>query len=135
MTRRFDPAFADRVVALAADGLSRAETAVALGVSLADFDAWAKDNQVFAAALADADTLARAWWDRQPREAMASGKSFRVALWAKVMAQRYGRPGHTPRAPDTGKPPPVRARYELPDNGTSRRRTGEGGRARQGKNA
>jgi hypothetical protein len=133
MTRAYDPDLAARIVALAADGLSRAETAVALGASLADFDAWSQQHEAFAAALADADTAAQAWWQRQAHEAMASGKTFRINLWAKVMAQRYGRPGHTPRAPNPGKPAPVRARYELPDNGTSRRRGGEGGRARTGK--
>jgi hypothetical protein len=131
--RSYNPAIDERLLALAADGLSRAEIAVELGVSLADFDAWSAREPGFAAILADADTRSQAWWHRQAQEAMASGQSFRISLWAKVMAQRYGRAGHTPRAPNSGKPAPVRARYELPDNGTSRRPKGEGARARTGK--
>ena len=53
---------ADRLVALAADGLSRARITVALGASRADSAAWAKHHETCATALADANTLARAGW-------------------------------------------------------------------------
>ena len=126
MTRPPDPDAAARVVALAADGLSRAEIAVALGASLADFDAWSKSCASFAAALDDADTLTRAWWDRQPREALASGKPFRAAAWAKAMAQRYGRQANAARAPEKAddRRPVITARINIPDNGRTRRRWG-----------
>jgi hypothetical protein len=122
--RPYDPDFAAQVVRLAGDGLFRAEIAVELGVSLADFGAWAAAYPDFAVALADADTATHAWWTGQAREAMSNReKSFRVTLWAKVMAQHYGRQGDLPRK-RTEKPEPkpvVRARYEIPDNGKERR--------------
>jgi hypothetical protein len=121
--RPYDPAFAERVVQLAAEGLFRAEIASELGVSLDDFAAWATLHPDFAVALADADRATRAWWERQAREAMSSGKSFRSALWAKVMAQNYGWSGHLAREP-ADRPaakPVVLARYEIPDNGKERR--------------
>jgi hypothetical protein len=125
--RSYNPAIDERLLALAAEGLSRAEIAVELGVSLADFDVWSAGEPGFAALLADADSRSEAWWQRQAGEAFAGGKSIRLSLWAKVMAQRYGRAGHPPRQkPDPAKPPVAEARYVLPDNGTSRRRKGKG---------
>ncbi|HEX3919008.1 MAG TPA: hypothetical protein VHW60_16850 [Caulobacteraceae bacterium] len=121
--RSYDPDFAERVVAQGRSGLSRAEIASALCASLSDFEAWATQHPAFAAALADADTEARAWWEAQPRLAMQTGATFRAAAWAKVMAQRYGRSSDRPRQ-DTreqkarGK---VTARLDIPDNGRRRR--------------
>jgi len=121
--RSYNPAIDERLLALSAEGLSRAEVAVELGVSLADFDAWSAGEPGFAAVLADADTRSQAWWQRKAGEAMAGGKSIRVSLWAKVVAQRYGRAGHSPRQkPGAAKQPIVRARVNLPDNGRGRRR-------------
>ena len=123
--RSYNPAIDERLLALAAEGLSRAEIAVELGVSLADFDVWSDREPGFAALLADADSRSQAWWQRQAGEAMAGGKSIRVSLWAKVVAQRYGRAGHSPRQrPDTAKPPAPRARINIPDNGRARRPRG-----------
>ncbi len=120
--RTYQPAFAERAVAEARAGLSRAEIAAALGASLADFEAWAATHAAFAAALADADTVARAWWDEQPRAALNSGKLFKATAWAKAMAQRYGRSADRPPAAKAARPPPrVAARVELPDNGRERR--------------
>jgi hypothetical protein len=124
IVRPYDPSFAERIVELARDGLFRDEIALELGVSVADFEAWASLNPPFALALADADTATCAWWNRQPREAMAANKPFRATLWAKVMAQHYGRPGHLPRKP-ADKPavrPVIADHYDIPDNGRRRRR-------------
>jgi len=126
--RSYNPAIDERLLALAAEGLSRAEIAVELGVSLADFDVWSDREPGFAALLADADSRSQAWWQRQAGEAMAGGKSIRVSLWAKVTAQRYGRAGHFPRQkPAAAKPPVVRARINIPDNGRTRRPKGGAG--------
>ena len=122
--RPYDPSFAERVVGLASGGLFRDEIARELGASLADFDAWASQHPDFAAALDDADTATSAWWNRQPREAMSQNRPFRATIWARVMAQHYGRPGHLSRKP-ADKPaarPAPRVRYEIPDNGRRRRK-------------
>jgi hypothetical protein len=130
--RSYNPAIDERLLALAAEGLSRAEIAVELGVSLADFDAWSAREPGFAAVLADADTRSEAWWQRQAGEAFAGGKSIRLSLWAKVTAQRYGRAGHPPRqsqkSPERVVGPAVR--INIPDNGRSRRRKSAGGKGR-----
>jgi hypothetical protein len=124
--RPYDPHLANGVALQGALGLSRAEIAAQLGVSLADFDAWAAEQPAFAQALADADTQARAWWDAQPREILASGRMFRAAAWAKGYAQRFGRSADRPRPPAKAadKTPRVTARIELPDNGRERRPPG-----------
>jgi hypothetical protein len=123
MPRRYDPSFAERAVSLAGErGLGRAEIAVELGVNLEDFGAWAADDPTFATALADADTRAEAWWLAQPRLAMHSDKPFRIAVWAKAVAQRYGRSAHSSRPIEKALAKPVvLARYEIPDNGKERR--------------
>jgi transposase-like protein len=131
--RRYDPAFAARIIELAsAEGLTRAELATALGVSERDFDAWAETHADFAVALADSDSLACAWWDTAPRRALATGEPFRVGIWAKAVAQRYGRSAHRPlekAEPDARDVEPD-VIIEIPDNGRSRRR-----RARAAKKA
>ncbi len=122
--RPYDPSFANRVVELASNGLFRDEIACELGVSLADLETWSSQHPEFAGALADADTATSAWWNRQPREAMSHNKPFRATIWAKVMAQHYGRAGHLPRKP-ADKPaakPVLAAHYDIPDNGRRRRR-------------
>ena len=120
--RAYDPAFAARVVELARGGLLPPEIAVELAASLADFSAWEAAHPDFATALADAQTAAWAWWNTQAREAISTNKTFRSALWAKVMAQNFGRSGNLLRKP-ADRPaarPVVRARYEIPDNGKER---------------
>ena len=121
--RPYDPAFAARIVELAGKGLFRAEIAIELAASLADFEAWSDDHTDFAVALADADTAAYAWWNRQALEALTTNKPFRSTLWAKVMAQHFGRQGHLPRkaVEKPEKKPVVRVRYKIPDNGKERR--------------
>jgi hypothetical protein len=121
--RQYDPSYAARVVTIAGDnGFGRAEIAVELGVNLENFSAWAAAYPEFATALADADARAEAWWLAQPRLAMHSDKPFRIAIWAKAMAQRYGRSAHSSRRIDQQPAKPVvKVRYEIPDNGRPRR--------------
>jgi hypothetical protein len=121
--RPYDPRHAETVVTHGALGLSRAEIAAQLGVSLADFGAWSGEHPDFAVALADADTLARAWWDTQPRLALASREPFKGAAWAKGYAQRFGRSSDRPRPPtQSAQEPDVETIFEIPDNGRWRRR-------------
>jgi hypothetical protein len=121
--RPYDPALADRLIELGREGLCRSEMAARLDVLLADFDAWAAAEPAFAVALERAETQARAWWESQPRLALENGKPFRAAVWAKAMAQRYGRQSDRPsaKAADAKKPVRVEAIFEIPDNGRDRR--------------
>ncbi|HEY1427675.1 MAG TPA: hypothetical protein VGF50_13475 [Caulobacteraceae bacterium] len=120
MTRPYDPSFIQRLRPFAAQGMSRFEIGEQLGLSTADFDVWAAAHPPFAIALADADTIARAWWDAQPRKALTSREPFRAAAWAKAMQQRYGRTGH--RKVEPKAPPRVEAIFDLPESGRRRRR-------------
>lgn len=125
-SKAYDPAFAWGVVELGREGLSRAEIAARIGVPIATLEAWAADQPALAEGLALADTEARAWWDRQPREALRGGESFRSTLWAKVMAQRYGsairRARPDPEADESGaEAAAASARVELPRNGREAR--------------
>ncbi|HVN01351.1 MAG TPA: hypothetical protein VMT68_14170 [Caulobacteraceae bacterium] len=119
--RPFDPSYAPRIVELAeTQGLTRAELAKALGASERDFEAWAATRGDFAVALADADSLARAFWDTAASRALSTGEPFRIGIWAKLMAQRYGRSANRPREKaDTA--PKRRVRFNIPDNGRERK--------------
>jgi hypothetical protein len=120
--RPYDPDCAARVVELARGGLTHAQIAVEIGASLADFEAWSSQHDGFAVALADADTAAVAYWDDEACAALKTGKPFRANLWAKFMALRFGRPGHSSRRTEkVVAKPVVLARYEIPDNGRPRR--------------
>jgi hypothetical protein len=121
--RPFDPAVSARAIDLARQqGLGRAEIAVELGANLEDFAAWATAHPAFATALADADTQAEAWWLAQPRLALHGAQPFRIAVWAKAMAQRYGRSAHSARRTEKDPAKPVvLARVNIPDNGRKRR--------------
>jgi hypothetical protein len=118
----YDPQFARGVVELGRAGLSRAEMAARIGVSVAAVEGWMAEHAEFAEAMALAETEARAWWDALPRDAMARGVSFRADVWSKVMAQRYGSLAHRPRHAqdpdgDANEAAAPRARVELPRNG------------------
>jgi len=127
--RPYDPTLCERIVSLAAaQGLDRSEIASALGASLRDFDAWAESNAAFAVALADADTLADAWWHAQRRLALQSDRPHTANAWTRALAQRHGRSAHSSRrvekAPARSGVPArsaVKVRYDIPDNGKERR--------------
>jgi len=122
---QFEPSFADQVVNLGRDGLSRAEISAKLGVSLRQLAIWADQHPAFDRALDLADTEARAWWDRIAREAVLKDGVFRATAWAKAMAQR-ARPASSrgPTDVKVDKPRP-RIRVEIPDNGRPLRRRPE----------
>ncbi len=127
------PALAQQIVALGREGLSRAEIAVGLGLDEPALRRLADQHPALAAALVRAETEARAWWDRQAREAVTKDGQFHPAAWIKAMAQRYGSQSHRPRPnakADTVRPiPPWEldedpVRFDIPDNGKERRRRG-----------
>jgi hypothetical protein len=123
LPRPYDIALATRVVDLARDGLTHAQIAVELGFNLDDFAAWSAEHREFATALADANCAAYAFWDGEAQAAVKSGKPFRANLWAKFIAQSFGRTRHPPRRieKDAVQKPVVLARVNIPDNGRKRR--------------
>jgi hypothetical protein len=122
-SRPYHPDYAARVIELAGAGRTPALIAVELSVSLEDFAAWAAADRDFTVALADAQTIARAWWEGKAWRAMVTGETFHIGIWSKAMTQLFGRAGHTSR-PIEEKPagqPVIRARVNIPDNGRKRR--------------
>jgi hypothetical protein len=113
----YDPEFAERVVGLGREGLSRAEIAVQLGVGLRQFAVWAARYPEFDQALDLAETEALAWWRRLPREAVMKGGVFHPAVWAKAMALWSRTPAQ--RGASDAKVAQTRTQLivELPDNG------------------
>lgn len=116
-TPDYDPQFAQRVVELGREGLSRPEIAVELGVGLRQLAAWAARHVEFDQALDLAETEALAWWRRLPREAVRKGDVFHPAVWAKAMALWTRTP--VQRGPSDAKVAQTRPqiRIEIPDNG------------------
>ena len=113
----YEPAFAQQVVELGREGLSRAEIAVQLGVGLRQLAVWAVRHPEFEQALDLADTEALAWWHRLPREAVVKDGVFRATIWAKAMALRTRNPAQ--RGPSDAKVAQTRRPviFEIPDNG------------------
>jgi hypothetical protein len=113
----YDPEFAQRVVELGREGLSRAEISVQLGVGLRQVAVWAARHPEFDQALDLAETEALAWWRRLPREAVLKGDVFHPAVWAKAMALWTRTPAQ--RGPSDAKVAQTRPqiRIEIPDNG------------------
>ncbi len=116
---------AERVVRLGRDGLGRAEIAAALGVGLAELARMEGRSERLAAALVRAADAERAWWEAQPREALAAGARFSTGAWRDAMRWRFGDAGAAAgRAagagagvPGAGEPDRPRAIYLIPDNG------------------
>jgi hypothetical protein len=123
---RYDAAFIDRVIDLGREGLTRAEVAAALGVSVERLVVWASEHSDFAYALERAASESLAWWDALPRAAVMKDNVFHPAVWSKAMVQRFGSPAHrTLREQDQAeKPKPDEleelATFDIPDNGRER---------------
>lgn len=114
---------AERAIALGRKGLGRAEIAAALDVGLAELVAMEARSLRFAQAMRRAAELERAWWEAQPREALAAGARLDVGAWREVMRWRFGAAdgaaGGRPAAAVAEAQEPARPRtiYLLPDNG------------------
>lgn len=81
---------AERIVRLGRGGLSRVEIAAAIGVGAAALGRLEARSGRVAAALAKAAEAERAWWEAQPREALAAGARFNASAWRAAMGWRFG---------------------------------------------
>jgi len=96
--------------------MGRREIASALGFSIGELDAMAAAQPSLAAALARAEDEAWAWWAGLPRRAFAARAKFSLFAWREAMCVRFG------EEPDPEPPREPPARFEFPDNGTTRGR-------------
>ena len=123
---------AARVVALGRQGLSRTEIGPALDMEMAELAAREAADAAFARALRRAEEAERAWWEAQPREALAAGARLDTGAWREAMRWRWGGGAGEAEAADaagaaTGAAvePAAAARptvrYYIPDNLRERR--------------
>ncbi len=121
MSAAYDPSLIARVIELGAEGLSRAEIASSLDVTLQRLALWSAEHPEFHEALERADTEALAWWHRQPRLAVNQGGAFHASVWAKAIAERERKPGQRGASDVKAAPPRRRVIFDIPDNGRRRR--------------
>src|SRR5690242_9955116 len=79
-----------RVIGLGREGLGRWEIAAALDLGMAELGELEAADAGFAAAMRRAADLERAWWEAQPREALAAGVRLQVTAWREAMGWRFG---------------------------------------------
>ena len=114
-----DAGLAARVIALGRRGCSRAEIGPALGLEMAALEA--EDADV-ARALRLAAEAERAWWEGQPREALAEpGARFNAGAWREAMRWRFGAEvagaaGADEATAEAAEPERPRVHYYLPEN-------------------
>lgn len=84
----YDPAFCERVVTLAKDGLTLTEIAIRLGVLRATLYEWEASRPEFSDALSRARELSKGWWEAKARNGLEK-QVFQANLWTKIMAARF----------------------------------------------
>lgn len=85
---KYDPAFCDRVLELGAQGMSKVEIAMDLGVCRKTIDNWAAQFPDFLRAITHAKDAEQAWWERQGRENVTK-PVFQASMWSRSMAARF----------------------------------------------
>lgn len=70
---KYDPSWCEDVLAYGSEGMSRREIALELRVGRTTLYKAMEDNPEFALAMAEADYLSQAWWERQGRFGVNKG--------------------------------------------------------------
>jgi hypothetical protein len=81
--------FCERVILLGAEGLGRAEIAMALGVDRDTLKEWAKVHAEFSAAMRYSTDYCLAFWERMGREGVDKGKDHNAASFCFQMKNRF----------------------------------------------
>ena len=90
---RYNSAYCDRVLALAAEGCCKAEIAASLGVSVKTLNAWAATFDDFREALSQAKELEYAWWLAVGRTCQFT-RTWNASAWALQMRNRFRKRFH-----------------------------------------
>ena len=85
---RYNPAYCDRVLVLAAEGCGKAEIAAGLGVSVKTLNAWMTAFDDFRQAMSEAKELEYAWWLWVGRKNQFK-RSWNASAWALQMRNRF----------------------------------------------
>jgi DNA-binding XRE family transcriptional regulator len=86
---KYNPEMCNIIKAIGLDGGSRAEMAVAIGISRETMVQWEKDNMEFSDAIKDAVQLSQSWWERQGRHATFDSKDFSATAYIFQMKNRF----------------------------------------------
>lgn len=84
----FDPAYCERVITLAKEGMGPTEIASELSVHRDSLYEWAKVHPDFSDAFSRAKLECQAWWERQGRLGLTL-PGFNASLWSKNMGCRF----------------------------------------------
>jgi hypothetical protein len=85
----YRPEMCKRVRALASEGKSKAQIAVALGISRTSWHSYQEAHAEFLDAVKDAEWLAQAWWEDKGQTGIVMGKDFNAASWIFQMKNRF----------------------------------------------
>ena len=85
---KYDPAFCDAVLEMAADGKGWAHYASKFGIDRPTLYDWAAKHEEFSTALTRAKVLEQEWWEEQARSNLKS-KEFNANLWIKSASARF----------------------------------------------
>lgn len=81
--------FCERVIALGAEGKSKAQSAAALGVTYDTWNDWEKRHPAFFQAAKCARGLALAWWENRGQRGVGEGKEFNSVAFIFQMKNRF----------------------------------------------
>ena len=90
---RYNSAYCDRVLELAAEGCCKAEIAAALQVSVPTLNAWTKTYEEFREAMNRAKELEYAWWLTAGRKGQFM-RTWNASGWALQMRNRFRKRFH-----------------------------------------
>ena len=85
---RYNPAYCERVLDLAAQGCCKAEIAAILGVSVKTLNAWIQTYSDFGEAISRAKELEYAWWLAVGRKGQFT-RAWNASAWALQMRNRF----------------------------------------------
>jgi hypothetical protein len=87
---KYDPAFCDKVIELAATGASKAEIALDLDIAYSTFDVWQNEIPEFSEAVKRAERISQGWWEKQGRIATFGGvEGFNSTSFIFNMKNRF----------------------------------------------
>lgn len=85
---KYKPEFCERVLEMAAEGMSMAEYAAEFGIDRTTLFDWRDRHPEFSTALARAKILEQSWWECQAR-LNVKNKDFNANLWYRCAASRF----------------------------------------------
>ena len=85
---KYKPEYCERMLEMAAEGMSMAEYAAEFGIDRTTLFDWAASHEEFSTALTRAKSLEQAWWEREARLGVKN-KEFNANLWYRCAASRF----------------------------------------------